>query len=83
MTNDFMEKRLADALEKTAPDDVDGVLSRCKERKGTVIAMTTKKTKKAWTTLTAACLALVLMGSGFLAGQCRGICCVAGCEPQH
>ena len=64
MTNDFMEKRLADALEKTAPDDVDGVLSRCKERKGTVIPMTTKKTKKAWTTLTAACLALVLLGGG-------------------
>lgn len=57
-----MEK--ADVLEKTAPDDVGGVLSRCKERKGTVILMTTRKTKKAWTTLSTACLALVLMGGG-------------------
>ena len=37
MTNEKMEQRLAAALEKTAPDDVNGVLSRCEERKGTVI----------------------------------------------
>lgn len=80
MTNDFMEKRLADALEKTAPDDVDGVLSRCKERKGTVIAMTTKKTKKAWTTLTAACLALVLMGSGFFYQQANAVASVVSLD---
>ena len=43
MTNEKMEQRLAAALEKTAPDDVNGVLSRCEERKGTVIPMTTKK----------------------------------------
>ena len=46
MTNEKMEQRLAAALEKTAPDDVNGVLSRCEERKGTVIPMTTKKTTK-------------------------------------
>ncbi len=65
MTNEQMERRLARALDKTAPDDVNGVLSRCDERKGTVIPMTTKKTaKKRWTALAAACLALVLLGGG-------------------
>ena len=65
MTNEKMEQRLALAVEKTAPNDVNGVLSRCDERKGTVIPMTTKKTtKKRWTTLAAACLALVLLGGG-------------------
>ena len=42
MTNEKMEQRLASALEKTAPDDMSGVLSRCEARKGTVISMTTK-----------------------------------------
>ena len=65
MTNEQMERQLAKALAKTAPDDVNGVLSRCDERKGTVIPMTTKKTtKRRWTTLAAACLALVLLGGG-------------------
>ena len=65
MTNEKMEQRLASAVEKTAPNDVNGVLSRCDERKGTVTPMTTKKTaKKRWTTLAAACLALVLLGGG-------------------
>ena len=65
MTNEQMERRLARALDKTAPDDVNGVLSRCDERKGTVIPMATKKTtKKRWTALAAACLALVLLGGG-------------------
>lgn len=65
MTNEQMERRLASALDKTAPDDVNGVLSRCDERKGTVTPMPTKKTtKRRWTTLAAACLALVLLGGG-------------------
>ena len=65
MTNEKMEQRLASALEKTAPDDMSGVLSRCEARKGTVIPMTTKKTtKKRWTTLAAACLAVMLLGGG-------------------
>ena len=67
MTNEKMEQRLAAALEKTAPDDVNGVLSRCEERKGTVIPMTTKKTtKRKWTSLIAACLAVMLLGGGGL-----------------
>ena len=65
MTNEQMKRRLVQALDKTAPDDVNGVLSRCDERKGTVNPMTTKKTtKRRWTTLIAACLALVLLGGG-------------------
>ena len=80
MTNDLMEKRLANALEKTAPDDVDGVLSRCKERKGTVIPMTTKKTKKIWTTLTAACLALVLVGGGLFYQQANAVASVVSLD---
>lgn len=65
MTNEKMEQRLAAALEKTAPDDVSGVLSRCEERKGTVINMKTKKpTKRKWTSLIAACLAVMLLGGG-------------------
>ena len=65
MTNDKMEQRLASALEKTAPDDVSGVLSRCEVRKGTVINMTTRKpARKKWPALVAACLAVMLLGGG-------------------
>ena len=65
MTNEKMEQRLASALEKTAPDDVSGVLSRCEVRKGTVINMTTNKpARKRWPALVAACLAVMLLGGG-------------------
>ena len=67
MTNEKMEQRLAAEVEKTAPNDANGVLSRCEERKGTVIPMTTKKTtKRRWTSLIAACLAVMLLGGGGL-----------------
>ena len=68
MTNEQMERRLASAVEKTAPDDVSGVLSRCEERKGTekLIMMEKKTAKRRWTTLVAACLALMLLGGGGL-----------------
>ena len=65
MTNEKMEQRLASALEKTAPDDVSGVLSRCEVRKGTVSSMKANYTiKKKWATLVAACLAVILLGGG-------------------
>ena len=65
MTNEKMERQLAVALEKTAPDDMSGVLSRCEARKGTVLPMTTKKTvNRKWTTLVAACLAVMLLCGG-------------------
>ena len=67
MTNEKMEQRLTAALEKTAPDDVSGVLSRCEVRKGTVINMTTRKpARKRWPALVAACLAVMLLGGGGL-----------------
>ena len=65
MTNEKMEQRLAAALEKTVPDDVSGVLSRCEVRKGTEINMTTRKpARKRWPALIAACLAVMLLGGG-------------------
>ena len=82
MTNEKMEQRLASAVEKTAPNDVNGVLSRCDERKGTVIPMTTKKTtKKRWTTLAAACLALVLLcGGGIFYQQAHAVASVVSLD---
>lgn len=70
MTNDQMERRLSAALDKTAPDDVDGVLSRCTERKGTVVPMKKKNSRmKKWMQTVAACLAVLLLGGGGLLVQ--------------
>ena len=82
MTNKKMEQRLAAALEKTAPDDVNGVLSRCEERKGTVIPMTTKKTvNRKWTTLVAACLAVMLLcGGGVFYQQAHAVASVVSLD---
>ncbi len=82
MTNKKMEQRLAAALEKTAPDDVSGVLSRCDARKGTVIPMTTKKTaNRKWTTLVAACLAVMLLcGGGVLYQQAHAVASVVSLD---
>ena len=82
MTNEKMEQRLASAVEKTAPNDVNGVLSRCDERKGTVIPMTTKKTtKKRWTPLAAACLAVMLLcGGGVFYQQAHAVASVVSLD---
>ena len=82
MTNEKMEQGLAAALEKTAPDDVNGVLSRCEERKGTVIPMTTKKTvNRKWTTLVAACLAVMLLcGGGVFYQQAHAVASVVSLD---
>ena len=66
MNNTEMEQRLAEALKKTAPNDVDGVLSRCEERTGTEKKMTKTTTNRRWISLAAACLAVVLLVSGGL-----------------
>ena len=80
MTNDFVEKRLADALEKTAPDDVNGVLSRCEERKGTVLPMKTKKMTKRWTTLAACLAAVLLVGGGLFYRQTNAVASVVSLD---
>ena len=82
MTNKKMEQRLAAALEKTAPDDVSGVLSRCEARKGTVIPMTTKKTvNRKWTTLVAACLVVMLLcGGGVFYQQAHAVASVVSLD---
>ena len=81
MTNDKMEQRLAAALEKTVPDDVSGVLSRCEARKGTVINMETKKTtKRRWTSLIAACLAVMLLGGGLFYQRANAVASVVSLD---
>ena len=82
MTNEKMEQRLASAVEKTAPDDVSGVLSRCETRKGTVINMPIMKTaKRKWTILVAACLAVVLLaGGGVLYQQANAVASVVSLD---
>ena len=81
MTNEQMERHLASAVEKTAPDDVNGVLSRCEERKGTVIPMTTKKTtKRRWTSLIAACLAVMLLGGGLFYQRANAVASVVSLD---
>lgn len=86
MTNEKLEQCLAQALEKTAPHDVDGVLSRCEKRKGTEIPMKTKPhSLKKWMAM-AACLALLLLCGGGLflrAGQCCGLRGLHRRQPQH
>ena len=81
MTNEKMEQRLAAALEKTAPDDVSGVLSRCEAWKGTVINMKTKKTtKRSWTSLIAACLAVMLLGGGLFYQRANAVASVVSLD---
>ena len=82
MTNEKMEQRLASAVEKTAPDDVGGVLSRCETRKGTVINMPIMKTaKRKWMILVAACLAVVLLaGGGVLYQQANAVASVVSLD---
>ena len=58
-----METKLRQAIEHAAPDDVDGVLSRCEARKGIVIPMKHQNhTRKKAPMLIAASLALLLVG---------------------
>lgn len=65
MTDREIEQKLAQALEKTAPKDIQGVLSRCEERKGTVVFMNQKKKSRRLSGLIAACLTVALLaGSG-------------------
>ena len=63
MTDQELERRLAKAMEHAAPDDLEGVLSRCEMRKGTVTPMKKNNSSKRRMAI-AACLALLLAGGG-------------------
>ena len=75
MTEKELERKLADAVRHTAPDDLEGVLSRCEMRKGNVIPMAMKKKRPVIRNLAAACLALALIGG--VGGVYQSSCAVA------
>ena len=66
MNNREVEKKLADAIAKTAPNDINGVLSRISDEKGTVLEVmkTKNNTKRYLKGAIAACLALAIMSGG-------------------
>ena len=79
MTDRELEQRLADAIARTAPDDLDAILSRCGGRNGSVMEMKELRSgqdiidvevrevepkKKLRPWLAAACAVLVLLGAG-------------------
>ncbi len=69
MTDRELNSRVRTAIERSAPNDIDDVLSRCELRKGNVIDMTTKKYNNRRTpllrSLVAACLVLAVLGGSF------------------
>lgn len=70
MTDQELEQALRQALEHAAPDDIDGVLSRCGPREEKVIPISAPK-KRRWRAApwaAAACLVLAL-GGGFLGAR--------------
>ncbi len=79
MTDRELEQRLADAIARIAPDDLDAILSRCGGRNGSVMEMKELRSgqdiidvevrevepkKKLRPWLAAACAVLVLLGAG-------------------
>lgn len=72
MTDQELERRLCTAVDHAVPDQLQSILSRCEERKGTVIPMpentntnhTNKKKRSFAKMAVAACLALLLVGGG-------------------
>ena len=69
MNDKELERRLEQALSHAAPNDLEGILSRCETQKGIVIPMTqnntASKSKKRWLSMAvAACLTLVIAGGG-------------------
>lgn len=77
MTDRELERKLADAFTRAAPDDLEAILSRCGEQNGSVTemkelkeniidveAVEVKPRRKLRPWLAAACAALVLLGAG-------------------
>ena len=77
-------QKLNTAVTHATPNQLDDILSRCTERKGTVIPMTKNKTKKHWLRYAvAACLSLILVGAaagGFLLHQARTVTSVVSLD---
>ena len=74
MNDRQLEQALRAAAEHAAPDDLDGLLSRCGPQKGIVIPMEERKTtpparRRALPVLIAACLVLVFAGGIFAANR--------------
>lgn len=61
MTDQELERRLRQALDAAAPDDLSGVLSRCVPRTEAVVPFRPRRRSHA-RALIAACLTLVLVG---------------------
>ncbi len=86
MTDRELELRLEKALSAAAPNDVEGVLSRCEARKGIVIPM--EETDRRKNVEIPGCR-LPGPGTGgrgrslLLPGQRGGLGGVPGCEPKH
>ena len=59
-----IEERLKTAIEKTAPNDFSGVLSRVSDEKGLPIMTKKKNYRKLMSGAIAACLALAILGGG-------------------
>ena len=71
MTDQELEQRLADAINRAAPNDIEAVLSRCAPRQDNVIPIQQdrpaggrKKWKRWIPAAAAACLALAVVGGG-------------------
>lgn len=80
MTDHELERRLERAVSKTAPDNMEDVLSRCGAQKGTVIPMK-KRTGRIWKMAAAACLALALLaGFGVFYGQANAVASVVSLD---
>lgn len=77
-------QKLNTAMTHATPNQLDDILSRCTERKGTVIPMTNNQPKKHWLRYAvAACLSLVLIGAaagGFLLHQARTVTSVVSLD---
>ena len=77
-------QKLNTAVTHATPNQLDDILSRCTERKGTVIPMTNNQPKKHWLRYAvAACLSLILVGAaagGFLLHQARTVTSVVSLD---